>query len=92
MSMICNTTNATHLVELFGLWSSRYRSTVTMSKGGHSRCSTKTSAVVFSKEAVADPTWQDIVCSDYVVVDNMVDMGNQQYIARIDMCAVYSQQ
>ena len=64
----CAQNKEPHSVLLFGLRSSHSSSTVTKSKGGYGRSSTKTSAVWLMKlsfatvnkslkEAVADPTW-----------------------------------
>ena len=51
----CATMNDSRLVQLFGLWSSRSWSTVTLSKGGHSWSSTKISTVVFSCAMLPSP-------------------------------------
>ena len=64
--------NASHLVQLLGLWSSRSWSTVTLYKGGLAD-PLPMSAVLFSstvtkssKEAVADPTWvQSAIATRY---------------------------
>ena len=53
--IICNTTNSQHTVELFGLWCSHSLLIVTMSKGGHSRSSTKISADVCSCAMLPSP-------------------------------------